>query len=206
MTAPTSVPTRTPSHTAETTRRIGAFPTNPVVRAPSRRGLPRLPAPPAVLDEITVRLVAAAILVIAVVALATQQWWLYAVLAVDFLIRASLGPRFSPVAEPVRRVVRPRIARPPVPTAAAPKRFAAGIGAVLTGVAAVLLALASPAGPAAATAVWLIGLAMVVFPALEAFLGLCIGCHLFRLLIHIGLARETVCVDCVPRGPKEPLS
>lgn len=171
--------------------------------------LPRVPSYPAVLDEFSVRLTAGVILLFTLSALATHQWWLYALLAVDFLLRATLGPRFSPFAQTVRRVLRPRIPLPSVPTAAAPKRFAAGIGAVLTATAAVLLAGPAASGAAgvgavdigaAGLTVWAIAVAMVVFPALEAFAGLCVGCQLFRLLVRAGLLRDTVCVDCVPRA------
>ena len=94
---------------------------------------------PAVVDDVTVRLIAAVVLVIGVVALLTSQWWLYAVLAVDFTLRAALGPgqpdRAARAAvDPTRRL------RPKRPTAGPPKRFAAAIGAVMT---------------VAATALWL---------------------------------------------------
>ena len=63
---------------------------------------------PSLVDDITVRLIAAVVLVVGAVALGTQQWWLYAALAADFTLRAALGPDASPVAQLVRRLVRPR--------------------------------------------------------------------------------------------------
>ena len=51
---------------------------------------------PDIVDDVTVRLIAAVVLVIGVVALATSAWWLYALLAVDFTLRAALGPSASP--------------------------------------------------------------------------------------------------------------
>ena len=33
--------------------------------------------------------------------------------------------------------------------------------------------------------------------SLEAFLGLCLGCHLFRLLIRLGLVPPETCEACV---------
>jgi len=49
----------------------------------------------------------------------------------------------------------------------------------------------------APTAVTVIGVVMVVFPALEAGFGVCVGCRLFALLARAGVVREDVCVDCV---------
>jgi hypothetical protein len=152
---------------------------------------------PSIVDDVTVRLIAAAVLVVSVLALATGQWWLYAVLAAEFVLRAGWGPSASPLARAVQRFVRPRVAAAPRHTAGPPKRFAASIGAVMTAAAAALGLLASLTGSAAAgTGVLVIGVVMVVFPALEAFFGLCVGCVLFGLLMRTGLVPEDVCLDC----------
>lgn len=162
--------------------------------APAARRASRFPT---VVDDVTVRLVAAVVLVVGLVALLTQQWWLYAVLAVDFSLRAALGPRWSPVARLVLRWVRPRVSALPVPTAGAPKRFAATIGAVLTVAATVLWVVSLVTGSEGAlTAVIVIGIVMVVFPALESVFGFCVGCWLFSGLMRIGLVPEEVCLDC----------
>src|SRR6476469_6097714 len=107
------------------------------------------------------RVVAGVVLWLAVVALAAHQWWLYAVLAVDFILRAALGPQASPVARFVQAVVRPRVRAAKRPTAGPPKRFAATIGAVMTTAASVLWLTGT-----AAPVVVAIGVVMVVFPAL----------------------------------------
>lgn len=152
---------------------------------------------PSIVDDVTVRLIAGVVLAVGLVALAAEQWWLYAVLAVDFTLRAVLGPSASPVARLVQGVLRPRVSARPRPTAGPPKRFAAAIGAVMTGAATVLWLVDAAAGvPAAATAVVAIGLVMVVFPALEALLGICVGCLLFGLLMRAGLVPDDVCVEC----------
>ncbi len=152
---------------------------------------------PAVVDEITVRLIAAVVLVIAVVALATSQWWLYAVLAVDFTLRAALGPSASPIARLVQRWIRPVLRAPKRPTAGPPKRFAAAIGAVMTVAATALWIVGLVTGStAASTGVVVIGVVMVLFPALESVLGVCVGCTLFSGLMRVGLIPEEVCLDC----------
>lgn len=152
---------------------------------------------PAVVDDVTVRLIAAVVLVFGVTALATQQRWLYAVLAADFVLRASLGPRFSPVAQLVITVIRPYIALRPRPTAGAPKRFAAGIGAVLTtGATALWVISLVTASTGVLVAVAAIGVLMVIFPALEAVAGVCVGCQAFAGLMRLGVIPDEVCLEC----------
>lgn len=145
---------------------------------------------PSIVDEVTVRLTAALVLVLAVVALAAHAWWLYAVLAVDFLLRAGWGPSWSPLARVAQKLFRPRLATKPRYTAGPPKRFAAAIGAVFT-VAATVLWLAGTTIP-----VVLIGAVMVVFPALESLAGICVGCIVFGWLMRVGLIPDSVCVEC----------
>ena len=145
---------------------------------------------PNIVDDVTVRLIAAVILVLAVVALAAHQWWLYAVLAADFVLRAGWGPSASPVAILVNRWIRSRVAAKPRYTAGPPKRFAAAVGAVFT-VAATILWLAGTSVPVIA-----IGAVMVVFPALESIFGICVGCIAFGWLMRLGVIPESVCLEC----------
>jgi Domain of unknown function (DUF4395) len=146
---------------------------------------------PRVVDDVTVRLIATVVLVLALTALALHQWWIYAVLALDFTLRTAFGPNASPIAQGVQRFVRPRVMAPARPTAGPPKRFAAGIGASLTAAAAVLwvVGVASPVVVA-------IGVIMIVFPALESLLGLCVGCRVFAVLMKLGLVPEEICLEC----------
>jgi hypothetical protein len=151
-------------------------------------GQPRFPR---VMDDVTVRLVAGVVLVLAVLALGAHQWWLYAVLAADFILRAALGPQASPIAQLAQRLLRPRVPAAKRPTAGPPKRFAATIGAVLTTAAATLW-LTGTADAAVVT----IGVVMVLFPALEAVLGFCVGCKVFGLLMKLGVVPEEICLEC----------
>ena len=145
---------------------------------------------PSIVDDVTVRLVAGVVLVLGVTALFAHQWWLYAVLAVDFVLRSGWGPGASPIARLVQTVIRPHVPAAPRYTAGPPKRFAAAIGAVLT-VAATGLWLAGTTLP-----VVVIGVVMVVFPALESLAGICVGCIVFGWLMRLGLIPESICVDC----------
>ena len=146
---------------------------------------------PRVVDEVSIRIVAAEVLLVAVVALATGWAWLYAVLAVDFAARVAYGPRFSPLAHMALRVIRPRLSAAPRESAGPPKRFAAAIGLVLTTLAAVFFHVMGWT-----TATWAIGVVMVVFPALEAGWGLCVGCRVFAVLMRLGVIPDEVCLDC----------
>jgi hypothetical protein len=157
------------------------------------------PRYPRVVDDVTVRLIAAVVLVLALVAIDLHQWWIYPLLAVDFTLRAAFGPRFSPLAQGVVRFVRPRISTPPRPTPGPPKRFAAGIGAVLTSVAALLWLLG-----VAPLVVVTIGVIMVAFPALESILGICVGCKLFGLLMKLGVIPREICLECADISLRHP--
>jgi len=154
---------------------------------------------PRVVDDVTVRLIASVVLVLALVALDLRQPWIYLVLALDFTLRTAFGPRASPLAQLVIRFIRPRVSAPPRPTAGPPKRFAAGIGAVLTSSAAALwlLGVASPVVVA-------IGLIMIVFPALESIFGICVGCKLFGILMKLGVVPEEICLECADISLRRP--
>ncbi len=153
--------------------------------------------PPAVVDEVTVRLVAGVVLLAVLLMIASQQWWVFLLLAVDLTLRAALGPQASPVARAVNRWVRPRVPALPHPTAGTPKRFAAAIGAVLTSAASVLWLVDLAVGAAwPGTVVVVIAVVMAVFPAQEALLGVCVGCVLFGWLMRAGLVPEDVCLEC----------
>lgn len=146
---------------------------------------------PRVVDDVTVRLIASLVLLLAMAALALHQWWIYPMMAVDFILRTAFGPKASPIAAVVQKFVRPRVRALRRPTPGPPKRFAAGIGAVLTLVAAALwvLGLGDPV-------VLAIGFVMVVFPALEAIVGLCVGCKVFGVLMKLGVVPEEICLEC----------
>ena len=118
-------------------------------------------------------------------------------LAADFTLRAAVGPKASPIAQLVTRWIRPAVPAAKRPTAGAPKRFAATIGAVLTVAAtAHWLVNVITGSSTAISVVVVIGVVMVLFPLLEAAFGLCVGCRLFAALMRLGLVPEEVCLDC----------
>jgi hypothetical protein len=141
-------------------------------------------------DEISARLVATGVVVMAVALLLTQQWWILVPLAFGFVARVSSGPRWSPLGRLATRVIRPRLPVEPRLVAGPPKRFAQGIGAVCSLAACVLVLLGAPGAA-------LVVIAMLFVAAgLEAFLGLCLGCKAFALLTRLGVVPESVCEEC----------
>lgn len=153
---------------------------------------------PRVVDDVTVRLVAAQVLVVTTLAAATGWLWLFGLLAVDFTLRVLLGPR-SPLAQVALRVLRPLVRAEPRPTPGPPKRFAATIGAVCS-----VLVVLFAYGLGWTVAAWVVVTMMVLFPFLEAVFGLCVGCRVFALAMRVGLVPEEVCLDCADISRRRP--
>ena len=138
-------------------------------------------------NEVSARLVAAGVVVLAVVTLATRQEWLLAVLAYGFVARVATGPTLSPLGQ----LVTPRLGLEPRYAPGPPKRFAQAVGAAFSATAAVLaLGLGYDTTP-----YLLIGV-VAVFAFLEAAVGLCVGCKVFALLMRTGILPESVCREC----------
>lgn len=142
-------------------------------------------------DEVSARLVAGGVVILGLSYLATGWTPLVVVLALGFLARVLTGPTLSPLGQLVTRVIRPALPVATRPTAGPPKRFAQGIGATLSTVAAVAVVGFGAAG------LGQVLVAMVAVAAsLEAFLGFCLGCKAFALLMRVGLIPTSVCEEC----------
>lgn len=152
------------------------------------RELFRFPNP---VNEVSTRLTAGAVGLMAAAVIAFHQPWILVVLAYGFIARVLAGPRLSPLALLVTRVVTPRLPVEPRYTAGPPKRFAQGIGAVVTTLAAVLWLGFDQEGAALVLATL-----MVVFATLESAFGLCVGCRIFGMLMKLGAVPEDVCAEC----------
>lgn len=148
----------------------------------------RFPNP---VNEVSARLVAAGVVVIALVILVGRQPWLLAPLAYGFVARVLTGPTLSPLGQVVTRVVTPRLRVEPRLVPGPPKRFAQGIGAAVTVTAAVLHFGFGLTGAAYA----LVAL-LIVAAGLESIFGFCIGCRVFALLMRWGVIPEEVCESC----------
>ncbi|MGZ4676722.1 MAG: DUF4395 domain-containing protein [Acidimicrobiia bacterium] len=150
----------------------------------------RLLSFPNPVDEVSARLVATGVVVMSAALLATRQWWLLVPLVYGFAARVLSGPRFSPLGLLATRVVRPRLRVAPRPVPGPPKRFAQGIGLLCSSTAAVLVLLGAVGAALVVLAL------LLVAASLEAFVGLCLGCKAFALLMRAGVIPESVCEEC----------
>ena len=141
-------------------------------------------------DEVSARLVATGVVLQCVAILVTGWTVLLVFLAWGFVARVATGPTLSPLGTLVTRVVRPRLAWATRDTPGPPKRFAQGIGATLS--VGALVATVLGAGSLAKALV----AAILVAASLEAFVGFCLGCWMFRLLMRTGLVPEETCEAC----------
>ncbi|MFN8053581.1 MAG: DUF4395 domain-containing protein [Acidimicrobiales bacterium] len=142
-------------------------------------------------NEISARLVAAGVVLMSLTILVFGQTWLIPVLAYGFVARVLTGPTLSPLGSVVTKVITPRLPIAPRPTPGPPKRFAQGIGATLS----VSAAIAHFGFGATTPALVLVGMILVA-ASLEAFVGYCLGCKIFGLLMRAGIVPESVCEAC----------
>src|SRR4051794_39320754 len=140
-------------------------------------------------NEKAARSVAGLVVVLALVTLVTQVWWLTVPLALGFWARVLTGPTLSPLGQLATRVIAPRLGTPRY-VSGPPKRFAQGMGAAMTTVAAVL----ALAGDHTAAGI-LLG-AVLAAALLESALAFCIGCKVFALLMRTGVVPSEVCAEC----------
>lgn len=148
----------------------------------------RFPNP---VNEVSARLVAAGVAVLAGATLVTRWEWLLVVLAYGFVARVLTGPRLSPLALVVTRWVTPRLGvhGPLVP--GPPKRFAQGIGATLS-----VAALVAAYGFGRPGVAWALVAAVLIAATLESVFAVCLGCVAFAALMRVGVIPESVCREC----------
>ena len=141
-------------------------------------------------NEVSARVVAGGVVLMAVTTLALRKPWLIVPIAYGFVARALTGPTLSPLGQLVTKVVRPRLPAEPRPTPGPPKRLAQGMG----------LAMSSTAAALAATgrkrAAYGVLSALIAAASLEAFAGYCLACRMFPLLIKAGVVPEEACERC----------
>ena len=142
-------------------------------------------------NEVSARVVAAGALSMGLIAILFDLKWLTVVIAYGFVARVLTGPTLSPLGQLVTRVITPRLPFEPRLVPGPPKRFAQGMGATIT-LAVVLLTFAFDQWSVAKA---LLGM-LVVAASMEAFLGFCIGCKIFALLMKVGVIPEAVCERC----------
>jgi hypothetical protein len=141
-------------------------------------------------NEKAARVVAGVVALAALIILATSWYWLLIPVAYGFWARVLTGPTLSPLGRFATAVAAPRLGEPkhvPGP----PKRFAQGMGAVMTSTAAVLAL-----GFGAETAAGVLVVALVAAATLESVFAFCLGCQIFGLLMRTGLVPDAICAEC----------
>lgn len=150
-------------------------------------------------NEVAARLVAGGVVAMTAVFLITGNDLLLLVIAYGFLARVLAGPKISPLGLLVTRIIEPALPIEPRPTPGPPKRFAQGIGATLS-LAAVVSYLVLGVTPLA----YVLVAAILVAASLEAFVGFCLGCTIFGILMRVGLIPESVCEACADISLRRP--
>src|SRR3954453_7516041 len=139
-------------------------------------------------NEKAARVVAGVVAGVSIVALITGASWLLVPLAYGFWARVLTGPTLSPLGRFAMNVAAPRLG-PPKHVPGPPKRFAQGMGAVMTTAGAIA---AVGFGEHAVGDVLLV--AMIGAATLESVFAYCLGCRLFALGMRIGLVPDAVCL------------
>ena len=142
-------------------------------------------------NEVSARLVAGGVVVMAVVTIVFDQPWLTAVIAYGFIARVLTGPTASPLGQLATRVLTPRLHVSPKLVAGPPKRFAQAVGVVFSVTAAVLAL-----GFGQTTIAYAVLGALIVAATLESVFAICLGCKMFAVLMRVGLIPEEVCAEC----------
>jgi hypothetical protein len=133
-------------------------------------------------NETSARVVAAGVVIMGTLFLASGSGWILALLTLGFLARVLTGPTLSPLGQFATRVVTPRLAGPHRSVPGRPKRFAQGIGLVFS---------------ATASTAWVLGffgvaqlliVGLVVAATLESVFAVCLGCIVHNRLFG--------CDDC----------
>jgi hypothetical protein len=150
-------------------------------------GLFRFPDP---VNEVSARLVAGGVVLMALTFLLLDQPWVLVPLTYGFLARVLTGPTLSPLGQFVTRVLTPALPFEPKNVPGPPKRFAQGIGAAFT-VSASVLYLVGQTGAASVLIAFLL-----VAATLESVFALCLGCKVFAVLMRIGVIPQSVCERC----------
>ncbi|TVR26060.1 MAG: DUF4395 domain-containing protein [Ilumatobacter sp.] len=121
-------------------------------------------------NETSARVVAAGVVVMAVTFLVFREGWLLVPLVYGFAARVLTGPTLSPLGQLATRVVTPRLPGPHRLVPGPPKRFAQGVGLVVSSSAALAWLIGAPV----VSTVLLVGL--IVAASLESVFALCLGC------------------------------
>jgi hypothetical protein len=141
-------------------------------------------------NAVASRLVAATVVLLSAIFLATGWSWLLVVIAYGFWARLLTGPKLSLAGFLSSKVIAPKIARPQL-SPGPPKRFAQGIGTLFSSLAVIFWFGFSQMLVAKIVIGFLTAAAF-----LEAGFGICLGCIMFGQLMKFKIIPESVCESC----------
>ena len=151
---------------------------------------------PETINEVAARLVATGVILMSVATLyllsQNNSYVLIplALLVYGFLARVTSGPKISPLALVVTKFLVPKLNFQEKLVPGPPKRFAQGVGLIfsLSTVVTFLFGFVN-------FSIILISV-LTLFACLEAFMGLCAGCKVFKILMYLKIIPEEVCERC----------
>jgi hypothetical protein len=146
---------------------------------------------PDTVNEVSARLVAGGVVLLSLATIVFDQPWVTAVIAYGFVARVLSGPTLSPLGQFVTRVITPRLGVAPRLVPGPPKRFAQGMGAVMSATAALIALGLNQRG-----AGYVVLGVLIVAATLESVFAYCLGCRIFGLLMRAGLIPVDVCDRC----------
>jgi hypothetical protein len=141
-------------------------------------------------NETSARVVAGGVVAMASATVVLDQPWILAPLTYGFAARVLTGPRLSPLGLFATKVVTPRLDVEHRFVPGPPKRLAQGVGLALSATSSVLVLKGRKRAAYGVLAM------LITAAALEAFLGYCIACRLFPVLMRLGIIPEDVCQEC----------
>ncbi|AJT42950.1 hypothetical protein UM93_06945 [Psychromicrobium lacuslunae] len=140
-------------------------------------------------NEHAARITAGLVVLLALLTLLTSWGWGLAILAAGFVLRVLFGPRISPFALLSVKVLAPLVGEAKL-VPGPPKRFAQGIGAVISLAATISYFSGVP------LLAWSLLVLLIIAASLESFLGFCLGCTIFGFLQRLGVIPASVCEAC----------
>ena len=145
---------------------------------------------PETVNEYATRVVAGLVITLSAIILTTQNIWLLGFLAYGFWARVLTGPTLSPMGLLATKGIIPALGNLRKTTIGAPKRFAQGIGVIFSS-----SALWTALSGFWLLTVWLLSI-LTLFATLEAVIGFCAGCWVFKYLIRWHIIPENICIQC----------
>ena len=160
-------------------------------------------------NEVSARLVALGVFVISIISVILMYLNIFqnlpnlypliilSLIIYGFIARVISGPKISPLALLVTKIIVPNLSLKEKLVAGPPKRFAQGIGVLISAFALIFFVLSVKE-----ISIILMGI-LIIFSFLESFLGFCAGCKIFNILIRLGLIPQNICEACSNYSPQQ---